>query len=164
MDYNFSDMVNEGLNRGLNFEEIAADFTKTLNEIQKKKEEAEGREDYIYSCTGRLVNWYDNNADESLSLAADMATLAAYDVHYYWSTDRLRKFNEDAKAQLEALVDLYEMEDKGDPYALDLRRMLDMANEREKKDEKCDCECKEKKEKEISDAEVLLRFLKDLGL
>lgn len=163
MDYNFSDMVNEGLKRGLSFEEIAADFTKTLNEIQKKNQEEDARGEYIEGCLDRLVNWETEAA--SLSLAADMATLAAYDTHDFWSADRLRKFNEDAKDQLKALVELYEMEDKGDPFALDLRHLLDTVNEAEKKVEKCDCKCeKEKKNSDAGDAETLLRFLKDFDV
>lgn len=163
MDYNFSDMVNEGLRRGLRYEEIAADFTKALNEIQKKYHEEAVREAYIEDCLDRLADWETESCDASLSLAADMATLAAYDTHKSWDADRLRKFNEDAVAQLEALVALYEMEDEGDPYALDLRRMLDMANEgQKKKAEECDRSCEGKVE--VTDEEALRRFLKAIGL
>ena len=162
MDYNFTDMVNEGLRRGRGYEEIAADFTKALNEIQKKYHEEAVREDYIEDCLDRLADWETENCDASLSLAADMATLAAYNTHDYWSTDRLNKFNEDAVAQLEALVALYEMEDEGDPYALDLRRMLDMANEGQKKAEECARSCEGKVE--VTGEETLRRCMKAIGL
>lgn len=165
---NYNDIIEAALKEGVDFEQIAADFSAALNEKQKvvKEKEAknEAREEYIELLLDNIDHWwYSDDNKNTLAVAADIATYGAADAHEGWSADRLRKFGYDAKAQLEALVELYEMEDKGDPYALDLRRMLDMANEREKKDEKCDCKCEEKKTL-VNDKEMLLKFLESLGL
>lgn len=162
MDYNFSDMVNEGLRRGLNFEEIAADFTETLNGMQKKDQEEEVRGEYIDKLTDNIGDWADGNVDASLTLAADMATLAAYDTHDGWSTDRLRQFDHDAKEQLDALISLYEMEDQGDPFARVLRKVLDIGSNKSKEEEKKTAA--PIGQAEDKDTEQLLRFLRQLGL
>lgn len=162
MDYNFSDMVNEGLKRGLNFEQIAADFTKTLNGMQKKDQEEEVRREYIDKLTDNIGDWADGNVDASLTLAADMATLAAYDTHDGWSTDRLRQFDHDAKEQLDALISLYEMEDQGDPFARVLRKGLGIGSNKSKEEEKKTAA--PIGQAEDKDTEQLLRFLRQLGL
>lgn len=162
MDYNFSDMVNEGLKRGLSFEEIATDFTKTLNEIQKKDQEKDARGEYIDKLTDNIGDWADGNVDASLTLAADMATLAAYDTHDGWTADRLRQFDHDAKEQLDALISLYEMEDQGDPFARVLRKGLDIGSNKSKEEEKKTAAPVGKAEDK--DTEQLLRFLRQLGL
>ena len=162
MDYNFSYMVNDALARGLSFEEIAANFTKTLNEIQKSYQEEDALSKYIKDISDGLTDWANTDGEATLSLAADMATLRMYDEHDDWSADRLRKFNEDAVDQLKALAELYEMEDKGDPYSLHVRCMLDAAKAAEKK--VGECSKNEDEDAKADDAEILLRFLKSFGL
>lgn len=166
---NYNNFIEAALKEGADFEQIAAAFSNALNEKQKvvkeQKAKNEAREEYIALLLDNMDHWWYSTDNEdglaTIAIAADVATYAVSETHEGWTADRLRKFNEDAKDQLEALVELYEMEDKGDPYALDLRRMLDMANEGKKKVEKCDCNDKKTL---INDKEMLLKFLESLGL
>ena len=160
MDYNFSDMVNEGLRRGLNFEEIAADFSKALNEKQQAKENA--RAEYVDSLLDNVKNWWEEDEGNPLAVAADLATYAVAETHEDWTADRLRQFAHDAKEQLDALISLFEMEDQGDPFARVLRKGLDIGSNKSKEEEKKTAAPVGKAEDK--DTEQLLRFLRQLGL
>ena len=154
---NYTEMIEAALARGADFEQIAADFSKALNEKQKIAKEAEdrvrARTSYMSTLFANVEDWRIGDSDsQSVAVAADLATYEVAKDHENWDVNRLRQFAQDAKEQLEALVSLYEMEDQGDPFAKVLRKGLDIGSNKSK--EKAD----------DKDAESLLKFLRQLGL
>ena len=163
---NYNDFIEAALKEGADFEQIAADFSKALNEKQKVTEEQEAkkgaREAYVGLLLDSVDAWINEDESDSLAVAADLATFAVAETHEDWTADRLRQFAHDAKEQLDALISLFEMEDQGDPFARVLRKGLDIGNNKSKEEEKKSAAPVGKAENK--DAEALLKFLRQLGL
>lgn len=152
---NYNDIIEAAFKEGADFERIAADFSKALNSVEKmKKEETakrEARMEFMDLLFENVDHWVDDGFGDALAAAANLAAWDAGDTHVNWSADRLRQFRNDAYEQLQALVSLYEMEDKGEPVARVLRKGLDLCSSKSK-------------EKENSDEDTLRDFLRQLGL
>ena len=160
---NYNDIIEAALKEGVGFEQIAADFSKALNEKQNEVKADEDREDFIDTLIEHIDYWWNSTDNENaLLVAADLATYAAADTHENWDADRLKQFVNDAYEQLQALVSLYEMEDEGDPFARTLRKGLDICGSKSKEEKKETAAPIGKAEDK--DTESLMNFLLRLGL
>lgn len=157
---NYNDFIEAALKEGADFEQIAADFSKALNEKQQAKQNA--RDEYVDLLLDNVKDWWEEGEGNPLAVAADLATYAVAETHEDWTADRLRQFAHDAKEQLDALISLFEMEDHGDPFARVLRKGLDIGSNKSKEEEKKTAAPVGKAENK--DAEALLKFLRQLGL
>lgn len=156
---NYNDFIEAALLEGADFEQIAADFSKALNEKQQAKRNA--RAEYVDLLLDNVKNWWEEDEGNPLAVAADLATYAVAETHEDWTADRLRQFDHDVKEQLNALISLFEMEDQGDPFARVLRKGLDIGSNKSKEEEKNAAPVGKAGNE---DAEQLLRFLRQLGL
>ena len=121
----FDEFIKRAQSNGLSFEDIAANFTKALNEAQAANKSKEKRE-AILSQGRKQVLTAANEGKWDFNIAAIVAMLAAAALYPTWSAADLEGYRDIVREAIEEAAEYYDslIQDKGGTFLDDIGTLL----------------------------------------